>query len=372
MSIDDASRYLIEPASHRAGDAAFLQRWRELLDASASPERIFQSPEFFDYMMATGDDGAELVAVTERFGGAIVGIVPVRLRGHSLDFTAGPRHFASVPMRCVVLLGSVPLLPADPALLDQLFQFLLAHHPRCQAVSLAAMPADSALWRSIDGCAAPSRRYLWHRPHDWSDCHQIPLPGDFAAYLAQFSSKRRYNLTRQLRLLREHGDGRLELHCVEHPAQAGRLSAALTRLAPPKHRSQLLTDATLLEFARRGLLLSYVLESDGQPCALMLGQRYGNTLYLHNQFHDPALDHLSAGTVLLHLAIEQLCARQFRSIEFGYGAPAHQHASSNITALRAHLLVLRPTLGNRLLCRAHRGFGALVAWAKRRARAAAH
>ena len=367
MSAADASRYLIETAGHRTGDEGFLRRWRALLDASDSPERIFQSPEFFEHMMATGDDGAELITVTDRAGGAIVGIVPVRLRCHSLDFTAGRRHLASLPVPSVVLLGSVPLLPADPALLDQLFQFLLARHPRCQAISLTAMPADSRLWRRIGGSALLARRYLWHLPHDWCDCHRIPLPADFAAYLAQFSAKRRYNLARQQRLLREHGQGHLELRCIEHPAQVGRLTAALAALTRPKRRGQLLSDATLHAFAHRGLLLCYVMECAGQPCALMLGLRYGDTLYVHNLFHDSALDHLSAGTVLLHLAIEQLCGRRCRSIEFGYGAPAHSHPSSNVTALRAHLLVLRPSLGNRLMCRLHRGFGAVVAWARRRA-----
>src|SRR5471032_1411670 len=338
----EPSRYLLETASHRAGDAAFRRRWRELLDASASPERIFQSPEFFDYMAAADDDGAELVSVTERAGGAIVAIVAVRLRRHDLDFSAGRRRVASLPLRCVVLLGSVPLMPADPVLLDLLLQFLLARHPRCQAVSLAALPADSALWRCIGASAVLRRRYLWHLPHGWSDCHRIALPADFAAYLARFNAKRRYNLARQLRLLREHGRDRLELHRIEQPAQVGRLTAALGRLATPQRRGQLLSDATLHEFARRGLLLCYVLESAGLPCALLLGQRYADTLYLHNLFHDAALEHLSPGTVLLHQAIEDLCGRHFRSIEFGYGAPGHQHPSSNITERRAHVLVLRP------------------------------
>jgi len=362
-------RYQIDTASHLAGDAAFLRRWRVLLEQSAGPERIFQSPEFFDYMLAAGDEGAGLYSITERDSGVIVGIVPVRLRRHSLDFAVGRRRYASVPLRCVMLLGSVPLLPADPALLDQLLQFLLAHYPRCQAVASPAMPADSALWRSVSGSALLARRYLWHLPQGWSACHRIALPADFAAYLAQFGAKRRYNLARQVRLLREHGRDRLELHCIEHPAQLGRLADALARLTTPPRRRQLLSDATLLEFARRGLLLCYVLECGGQPCALMLGQRHADTLYLHNLFHDAALDHLSAGTVLLHLAIEHLCRHHFRRIEFGYGAPAHHHSSSNVTELRGQLLVLPPTLKNRLICRLHRGLICVLAWAKRRARA---
>src|SRR5476651_296672 len=58
IAMSSAHRYLIDTASHLAGDAAFLRRWRVLLEQSAGPERIFQSPEFFDYMIAAGDEGA--------------------------------------------------------------------------------------------------------------------------------------------------------------------------------------------------------------------------------------------------------------------------------------------------------------------------
>src|SRR5471032_2129471 len=159
IAMSSTHRYQIDTASHLAGDAAFLRRWRVLLEQSAGPERIFQSPEFFDYMLAAGDEGAGLYSITERDSGVIVGIVPVRLRRHSLDFAVGRRRYASVPLRCVMLLGSVPLLPADPALLDQLLQFLLAHYPRCQAVASPAMPADSALWRSVSGSALLAGRF---------------------------------------------------------------------------------------------------------------------------------------------------------------------------------------------------------------------
>lgn len=361
-------RYRIEAADARRHDDAFLRRWRELLAVSASPERIFQSPEFFDFLQstATSGEGAELIVVSERSGGAIVGIVPVRLRIHSFDFRAGRHALAALDIPSVVLLGSVPLLPDDADALDALLQFLLDRYPRCQAVSMASMPLDCGLWRCISGSALLRRRYRRHLLYDWRACHQIPLPADFAAYLRQLSGKRRYNVGRQVRLLRAHGDGALELVCVERPVQVERLLAALDAVAPPQRRGQLLSDTTLRAFAERGLLLCYVLECAGRPCAVMMGLHFGGVLYLHNLFHDGALAHLSPGTVLLHQVIEQLCARgRCRVIDLGYGTPAYCHQSSNVTVQRTHLLMLRPSLRNRLACRLHQGFCGLADAIKR-------
>lgn len=364
------SSYRIASAEERRADAAFLQRWRALLSASASPEKIFQSPEFYDYLASNGE-AVELLAVSDG-DGAIAGIIPVWLRDRSIDFQLGARTLASMAVPGVVLLGSVPLLPADPVLrtqlLDQLFAFLLARFPRCQAIALTALPEDSWLWRCMRTPEQFSRRhYALHLQDDWRDCHQIPLPGDFNAYLAQFNAKKRYNLKRQMRLLREHGQGRLALHCIERPDQVAQLSAALGRLAAPAHRRRLLSDRTLHQFAERGMLLCYVMECDGQAGALMLGVSLDGVLHLYNIFHDSALDHLSAGTAILHLAIEDLCGRRrVRLIDFGYGTPAHQGQAGNTTVRRAHALLLRPSMKNRAVCWLHRHFCAAVASIKRR------
>jgi hypothetical protein len=37
--------------------------------------------------------------------------------------------------------------------------------------------------------------------HGWRDCHTVPLPADVDTYLQKLSAKKRYNLSRQVRLL---------------------------------------------------------------------------------------------------------------------------------------------------------------------------
>jgi CelD/BcsL family acetyltransferase involved in cellulose biosynthesis len=358
--------YLIEDASTQVGDPALIARWRTLLAESDSHGRVYQSPEFFDYLLSTAAQHAppQLLTVKERRSGMVVGIVPLTLRCHSFEFAAGRLSFGSVPVPCVVLLGSAPLMPAEPALLDLLLEFLLTHFAQCQAISLTSLPSDSGLWRCI---ARGQRDYRTHVLNDWRDCHQIPLPASFEAFMAQFGSKRRYNLKRQQRQLSEHGGGQLTLHRIEHPGQLAAMGAALSRLSTPEHREQLWTPLEMQELARHGMLLCYQIDSGGLPCALMLGLRSSDTLHLFNLFHDSALDHFSVGTTMLHMAIEDMCDRlHFKKIDLGYGTPGHAYPSTNVTVRRAHVLLMRANMRNRLACWLHRRFSAMVAWARLR------
>jgi hypothetical protein len=350
--------YLIAAARHRLHDPLLLERWKELLAASNSPERIYQTPAYFHYALASAMAGVELFTVSEGRSGRLVGIIPVVERTHSLDFHAGARHFGSLDVPSVVVLGSAPLLPPDAALWRQLCRFLLARYPHCQAISLTALPSDTAWWPLL---RAPVT--LRHVPHGWRDCHLVPLQADYAALLAQLGSKRRYNLKRQLRLLEERR-GPLTLHAITQPAQLPALSAALATLSEPQQRQQWLSDASLLSLSERGLLLCYVLECDGQPAALILALTDGRVLHVNNILHDPALAQLSAGTAILFKAIEDACQRGLRALDFGYGSPAHSYQSTNVTQRRGHVLLLRANLRNYLGSMLHRLWCAAVEWGR--------
>lgn len=338
--------YTIAAAPHRLDDPALLARWQELLAASQSPERIYQSPAYFAFAQARGLAGTALFTVTAQASGELVGILPVLERWLSLEFPAGRQRGWRLTLPSVVLLGSVPLLPPDPLLWQQVCSFLLARYPRCQAISLNAVPAPAAPWRTV-----PALAYLLH---GWRDCHTTPLPADYASFLAQLGSKRRYNIKRQLRLLEAHCGGALRLHRIVRAEQLAHLSAALSQLSSAAQRRQWLSDATLTALAQHGLLQAYVLDCGDQPAALLLALCDGATLHIQNILHDTALAQHSPGTAILFLAIEDACQQGLRRLDFGYGTPAHNYQSINQTQARGHLLVFRPSWRNRALYLAHR------------------
>jgi CelD/BcsL family acetyltransferase involved in cellulose biosynthesis len=205
-------------------------------------------------------------------------------------------------------------------------------------------------------------------------CQLIPLPATVAEHRARMTGKRRYNLRRQAKLLRDHGGGgRLELVRVESTQQVGDLVGAVN--APPGAgrlsqwgRADPLTldrlDAE--ELARRGLLLTFLLMCGGRPCAALTGLQHRGVYYLNGIPRDQTLDRFSPGSTALQMAIEDLILNtSIRRIDLGFGEPAYSHSSTNVVEPRASILLMRRTVLNRLRRLVHAASGSIVGLAKR-------
>lgn len=323
--------------------------WRRLLAASQSPEKIYQTPEFFRFLndsRSSTSDRFALFVITQRDRNKVVGMVPVRLSSTPLAIKAGNLTLATWHPRIVRLLGSVPLMPDHPALMQTLCAYLLRAFPDCTAVSMQAFPMELQAVLAHDAL---------HRPyvlHGWRACHTIPLPEDWPAYLARMSAKKRYNLGRQYRLL-EQAAGTLELQRVDRSADVRLLVAGLAELehvadlAPVRAR-----DYRVL--AANRLLLSYVLRSADEVIAVITGTRYGDTWHVHQILYAPQYRHLSAGAVVVHAALEDVVTHfAFASADLGYGTPRHSFATTNVLKTRAHILVARKRSPARVLLAAY-------------------
>jgi len=309
--------------------------WRRLLLASLSPEKIYQTPEFFRFLsdsQTSASDRFELYAITDRASGQVVGMVPVRLSRVALDIKAGPLRVFAFQPRIVRILGSVPLMPEHPALLHQLFAHLLRSFPECAAVSMQAFPVE--LRASLDG-------ELRHAPfvvHGWRACHTIPLPETVPAYLARMSAKKRYNLAREYRLLAQ-ATGPLQLQRIDRSVNVKELMAGVAALAPDAVVAGA-RDYRVL--AANRLLLSYVLRSAGEVVAVIAGSRYGDTWHVHQILYAPRYRHLSAGSVALHAALQDVITHfAFTVADLGFGTPRHAFPSTHVLQTRAHVLVAR-------------------------------
>ena len=311
--------------------------WRRLLLASQSPEKIYQTPEYFRFLsdsQTSDSDRFELYAITQRTDGKVVGMVPVRISGIRLDVKAGTLNLFAFAPRIVRILVSVPLMPDEPALLHQLFAYLLHSFPACSAVAMQAFP--QALQERLAG----DSRHVPLVVHGWRACHTIPLPDDLPTYLAKMSAKERYNLARQYRLL-EQATGPLQLQRIDRSVNVKDLMAGVTALAPG--------DAPVYSGARdyrvlaaNRLLLSYVLRSAGEVVAVIAGSRYGDTWHVHQIMYAPQYRYLSAGTVALHTALQDVITHfAFTTADLGFGTPRQRFTSTHVLQTRAHVLVAR-------------------------------
>lgn len=353
----------IVSAKSRHDSPVLARAWRQLLDGSPSTEKIYQSPEFFRYMVDTADPAEgqfELLVINRKSDGEIVGIVPVRTITQSVDFRFGPRTLFGATLPCVQLLGSAPMLAAEPGLTRQLMHHLLEHFPGHHAISMQALP-QSLYQEYCQGHGLDS--YVFN---GWRDCHTIALPGTFDAYLQKFSSKKRYNLARQVRQLAKEA-GEVEVTRIEQPSQVAQMFAAMKGIISQRIYDNLPRQARFESVAANGMLLSYVITAGDEPVGVIVATRSGEVWHVHNIYSAPRYMHLSVGTSTVHLALEDLVTNfSFSDADFGYGTPNHDFRSTHVLKRRGHVMLYRPGSRVGLLLSAHRMYdGAHAALVKR-------
>jgi hypothetical protein len=332
--------------------------WERLLSASPSPEKIYQCPAFFRYLRETADPLGEpcaLLVARRRGDRTVIGIVPARLRRHPLQFRLGRTRCWTRDLPVVQLLGSVPMLPDHDGLLDAVVRRLLDHFPSARAVSLQALPAH--LFGQFTRLAGMGACVI----DGWRVCHTIALPATFEAYLQKLSAKKRYNVTRQVRLLATEG-GPLAVTRIERAGQVPLLFDALRMLMPPPGLAAFPQQHLFERLAANGLLLSCVVTCGGEPVGAVVATSGSGKWLIHNIVSAKKYQHLSAGTSTLHLALEDMMrARACEEVDFGYGTPNRDFRSTHVHRMRGHVLLYRRAGLTPALLACHGLYGRLYA-----------
>lgn len=363
---DAALRFRISDATALHDDPELLAAWRQMLDRGTGPEKLYQTPEFFRYLSQADQSGASshlLYAVRRNCDGAYVGIVPVRRSEQDVAFRLGPLQLVRRRLSALQVLGSVPLLDRDePGLASFVFDSLLHRHPDCTVLSMQAVPAANL--RELDVPAGLSA----YVHNGLRDCHTVPLPENFSTYLQKFSAKKRYNLSRQVRLLGEQA-GPVQVCRIEEPTQVPSLIDAMRAVLPAHQFAEMAQQARLDRLARHGLLHSYVIRCGTEDVAIVFGTRSTDVWHIHNIVAVAKYQGLSAGTSAVHLALEDAITHcSFADADFGYGAPNQEFRSTHVLKARATVLVCRRRSATAMLLASHgiyqRSTSALIAKVK--------
>lgn len=325
--------------------------WRALLAASNGPEKIYQSPEFFRHLldMQAGPEGAcELFIARRHSDHVIVGVIPVRVIRRELDFRFGPKSLFKRPVRVLQILGSLPLLdPAEEGLHEFVMRQLIARYAHCHAAYMQAVPQEAGA--SWDGMAGLSTYVL----NGWRDCHTQPLPETVDAYLQKFSAKKRYNLSRQVRLLEKEA-GALQVLRIERPEQVGMMLDAIETVAPERTSKRQDQQALMENMARHGMLLSYVIRCGEEDVAVVHGVQSNGIWHIYNIVAKQAYMHLSVGTSATHLAMQDVLANfSLTDADFHYGTPNAEFRSTHVMKTRGHVMLFRSRSLASLLLNTH-------------------
>lgn len=328
-----------------------LDAWRRMLAEADGPETLYQTPEFFNHLIDTNagtEARHELFVVRRNSDYAIVGFVPVRTIAMDLDFRLGPLSLFKRTVDACQILGSVPLLtPGEEGLTDFVIRQLLARYAKCEVLYMQAMPQDTAA--ALDNIAGVATYVL----HGWRACHTQPLPDGVDAYLRKFSAKKRYNLSRQVRLMSE-ALGPLQVRRIDQPEQVPTLLEAIMAVDADHVEDRESTRARMENLARHGLLLSYVIRCGETDVAVVYGMQSASVWHVYKILCRHDYLHLSVGTSATHLAVQDVLAHfAFDHIDFGYGTPHAEFRSTHVLKTRGHVLLHRPRSGAALLLKVH-------------------
>ena len=131
--------------------AAELRKdWEKMVHASGNPYMVYQSPEWWDHRIATGSADGYALAVIRDTHGRPQGYVPVESCVFDLMFSAKSRTFLRLPLRCVSVLGGMPLLPANREAHRILFHSLFDKFPECSAIYLKAVYGNTPCWYYLE------------------------------------------------------------------------------------------------------------------------------------------------------------------------------------------------------------------------------
>ena len=233
---------------------------------------------------------------------------------------------------------------------------------------LAPPAADGYLVTSLPEAALPaltSDGVLTHvrqRYRRW----WVDLAAGEAAWLAGLSANARAQARRKAK--------RLGPHTVRRFATAAEVAAfhPLARAVSALTYQERLLDsglpadpAPLVRLAAADRVRAWLLERDGAAIAYLCCTGEGDTLRYDHVGHDPAHAAMSPGSVLQWVALGGLFAEaRWARFDFTEGEGQHKRQWATGGVPCVDLLLLRPTLANRALLAAVKGWDATVAWAK--------
>ncbi len=204
--------------------------------------------------------------------------------------------------------------------------------------------------------------------------YHVALDRGFEAYLAGFSASSRSTLRRKVRRLIERCGGELDIRLYRSPAEVEEFHRHARAVSARTYQERLLDDglpdgeealAAMRELAARDSLRGWVLFVDGRPASYLYAPAQGGTLVYAHLGYDPDHAAFSPGTVLQFEALRQLMEEgRFQLFDFTEGEGQHKRQFATGSVECVDLLLLRPTLPNRLAGHALAGFDRAVALAK--------
>lgn len=292
----------------------------------------------------------------------------VAARPTALSFQIGARTLMAVQrsmVRVPVSLdaardGRLPVLPPLPA--------------DAHGYVVTSLPEDR-----LDAMIYASGRMIGFVRQRYMRYH-ADLTGGFDAYMAALSGNARQGVRRKAKKIAQLSGGTVDVRRFSTPAELKTFHGLARGIALRTYQEKLLGEglpdstefiAAMLANGAADDVRAWLLYIGGEPAAYLYCPAQGDTLIYEYVGHDPKFNELSPGAVLQIEAFRDLFAEgKFARFDFTEGEGQHkrQFATGGVPCL--DLLLLRPSLANRVTTAALGGFNRVVAGGKAVAQAA--
>jgi CelD/BcsL family acetyltransferase involved in cellulose biosynthesis len=203
--------------------------------------------------------------------------------------------------------------------------------------------------------------------------YYIDMEGDYAKYLAKFSSKTRSTLSRKKKKWTELNGGQLGVREYRTTAELTEFLEIAIKLSALTYQERLLgaglpaTDAAKAEahaLAAKDSVRSYLLFHGERAVSYLYLPVEGGIISYAHLGYDPEYAKHSVGTVLQMAALERLFAeKRYRYFDFTEGEGSHKEMFGTNSIPAASFILLKPTIANRALLRGVGAFDEAIAWA---------
>lgn len=243
---------------------------------------------------------------------------------------------------------------ASPSLAGQLLQHALS--TPWQLLRLETVNRDSLLAAELASSAPPATL----RIEAGETLPYLPLPDSFETLLLQHSSNFRAEIRRRRRNLERRG-GPVLLHCAECPQEVAAALHCLFGLhnsrRQQKHEAGIFEDPRLREFhfrvaerlAHQKMTRVYVMYVAGEPVAALYGFVARRRFFYFQSGLAPESGHLSPGTVLMSLVIEDCIRRGLQQFEFLRGSESYKSRWTACSRPTVNVMMARGLVGRTYL-----------------------
>lgn len=213
--------------------------------------------------------------------------------------------------------------------------------------------------------------YICYAPLQYQHCY-IDLGLTFEHYQKKFSSKTRSTINRKIKKYTEHCGGVLSWKTYQLPGEMRDFFCHARAISKLTYQERLLdagipgSEAFICNaetLAAEQRVRAYILFDGDKPVSYLYCPVEDGVLIYAYLGYDPEYMHLSVGTVLQWLAIEQLFKEaRFRYFDFTEGQSDHKRLFATHQQPCANIFLVRKTLRNTLIIYSHRLMDRFSVW----------